>query len=168
MKHLNTYFIIVLLITVTGACNPTKNLVGKSFKSHSKHRTAKLNFDNDSIGRFINIFHCTDIDPEYKTVTILFNYRKTDDKIILKNINCKSDSCTNNFTLDIPLQSSKKCSFLNKDKREKRFGIGPNYLTAYEKYGFVPSLDIDTVYIVKRKLIFVKQQNWRSIGFVLK
>jgi hypothetical protein len=96
-------------------------------------------------------------------------YKKTNEMVILKNINCKSDSCINVFTIDIPPQTSKKCNFLNEEKRIRRFAIGPSYPTAYEKYGLVPDIDIDTAIIIKNKLIFFKQkEHWGSIGFVLK
>jgi len=105
----------------------------------------------------------------YKEITIICRYEKVDKMLILKNIDCKSDSCNKSFTIDIPPQTSNQCDFLNEDKRNRVFTVGPSYPTAYEKYGLVPNIDIDTVFIVKNKLLFIKnKQNWGNIGFIFK
>ena len=46
--------------------------------------------------------------------------------------------------------------------------IGPNYLTAYEKFGLVPNVDIDTLRIIKNKIVLSKKESNRNIGFIFK
>jgi len=169
MKFLRLINVIVFTSITTVSCNISQDLAGKSFNSYQKHRRVQLIFDNDSICRFKNTFNCNDIDPKFREITIICRYEKVDKMLILKNIDCKSDSCKKSFTIDIPPQKSTQCDFLNEDKRTRVFTIGPNYPTAYERYGLVPNIDIDTVFIVKNKLLFIKnKQNWGSIGFILK
>jgi hypothetical protein len=165
------FFRLVILISgllLFDNCSINRKICGETYTAKTKSRIARLKFDNDSICRFVNTFKCNDIDSKYKEITITCKYQKLDNLIILRNEKCKCDSCNFDFTIDIPPQESKKCFFLNDESRKVNFSIGPTYLNAYEKYGFIPNIDIDTVYIVKNKLIFIKQNSWRSIGFIFK
>ena len=157
-------FICILLQT----CSIDKNISGRTFVSKTKGRIAQLRFDNDSICHFINTFQCNDIDPKYKEIIISCRYVKRDSIIILRNDKCKSDTCRLGLTIDIPPQESKKCYFLNEKSREVHFSIGPTYMTAYEKYGFIPNIDIDTIYIIKSKLILIKGDSMKTIGLIFK
>src|SRR4030042_2897287 len=116
------------------------------------------------ICRFINTFHCKEINSEFKEITITCRYTKLDDLIILKNMECKSDSCVYEYIIKIPPQNSKKCSFLNEESRKGPSGIviGPSYMTDYERYGFIPNIDIDTLYVVKNRLIMIKEDSCKS------
>jgi hypothetical protein len=161
---------LILLISLSilvSACS-IKVISGKTFNAKTKNRIAQLKFDNDSTCHFINTFLCNDIDPKIKQIIITCRYKRQDNLILLRNMECKSDSCNFAFTIDIPIQESKKCNFLNNESRKVLNSAGPNYLNTYEEFGFVPNIDIDTVYIVRNRLIFVKQNAYRSIGLIMK
>jgi hypothetical protein len=167
-KHYPKLILLIFSCALINACYIDKNLAGKTFVSKTKDRIAQLKFDNDSVCHFINTFQCNDIDPKYKEIIISCRYIKSDSFIILRNDKCKSDTCKYNLTIDIPPQESKKCYFLNAKSRESHFIIGPSYMTAYEKYGFIPNIDIDTVYIFRNKLYFFKWDSRRTIGLIFK
>jgi len=150
------------------SCNTTKDLTHKTFSYQSKRRTLQLTFKNDSICTFKNIFHCNDIDKGIKELVITCKYKRVHDTIYLKNIECKSDSCNYSLTADIPIQNCKQCSFLNKENRSRVFTIGPSYITEYQKHGLIPNIDIDTLYVIKNKILLSKHDERMSVLFVFK
>ena len=165
MKKLS---VILFFFFVFMSCSVTRDLGGKSFIYKSKKRTLQLIFDNDSICRLKNTFHCKDIDVNVRELTIICRYKRVDDKIYLRNINCKNDSCIYDITLYVPPQESIQCDFLNEEKRKNKIFFGPNYTTEYQNYGLVPNIDIDTLYVQKNKIVLYKQNENASIGFVFK
>jgi len=156
MKLINLSYIIILMVFSCTSCNVTKDLTGRTFSYHLKHRRIQLIFDNDSICRYVNTFQCNDIEPKYKKISIECRYRRVDQMLILKNIDCASDSCKKSNLIDIPPQESTKCFYLNDVKRNSGLSIGPSYVTDRQRYGLVPNIDIDTFYISKSHLIFIK------------
>ena len=146
----------------------SKDISNNTFKYKSKRRAMQLVFENDTICRLVNIFHCNDIDSEVKKLTTTCTYRRNGDTIFVRNINCKSDDCNYDLMWDIPIQESKKCGFLNLANRSSEKNIGPNYLTDYQKYGIVPNIDIDTLYIIKNKIFLNKQNEEMRISFLFK
>ena len=144
-------------------------MTGKSYSYKSKKRTLELVFENDSICRLENTFHCDDVDSEIQKITISCVYNRVEDVIYIQNLDCVNDNCEYDIWVNFPFQNSKPCSFLNEEHREKRqLRIGPNYSTEYHKYGLVPNIDIDTLYVIKNKIIFYKDVSHKSIGFVFK
>jgi len=166
MKTTSILLVFILLIAVS--CNTTKELVGKSFKYKSKKRTLELIFENDSICKLKNTFYCNDIDINVKELTIICRYKRINDTLYLRNINCKQDTCKYGLIISIPPQHCKQCSFLNEENRTHPITIGPNYSTDYQKYGLVPNIDIDTLYVVKNKIFLYKHENKMNIGFIFK
>jgi hypothetical protein len=160
--------ILILASLILIACNATKELGCKAFKYKSKKRSLELIFDNDSICRLKNTFYCTDIDLNIRELTTVCRYKRINDTLYLQNINCKKDSCNYDLTVSIPPQQSKQCPFLNENERKRGMSFGPNYSTDYQKYGLVPNIDIDTLYVVKNKIILYKQDMKTSIGFIFK
>ena len=166
MRRIYIVFITLLLFV---SCNVTKDLVGDVYSYKSKRRTLQLIFDNDSICRIKNIFHCKDIDEEIKEITTVCEYIRVEDTIYLKNIDCEHDTCEYGLFMDIPFQNSKKCYFLNEEHRRARaLRVGPSYKGEYRKYGIIPKIDVDTLYILKNEILFYKQSNWESVGFFFK
>ncbi|MHC1705785.1 MAG: hypothetical protein AB9846_17925 [Tenuifilaceae bacterium] len=161
-------FKLVLLSLVFVSCSISKDIINCTFKYKSKKRTLQLVFVNDTVCRLENIFHCNDINSDIKEITAICAYRRNGDTIILKNINCESSDCNYGLFREIPPQESKECDFLNSEKRGKRVTVGPNYLTDYQKYGLVPSIDIDTLYVIKNKIFFNKQNKEMSVSFIFK
>lgn len=159
-------YIIVCFLLVS--CSVIRDIEGNTYIYESKRRTLQLFFENDTICKLKNIFHCADIDSKFKELTNVCMYRRVADTIFLRNMNCKNDSCEYDLILDIPIQNSKNCSFLNKKSRTKQLMFGPNYITEYQKYGLVPKIDIDTIHILKRRMILYKQKGRNSIGFIFK
>jgi hypothetical protein len=166
MNLLNKSILIILIFV---SCKTTKHLAGKTFNYNSKKRTLQLIFDNDSICRLRNVFYCNDIDEKLKEITIHCQYERLYDTLYVKNINCgNDDSCKYDLFYSIPPQISKQCSFLSEEKRANIKGIGPKYLTDYEKYGLVPNIDIDTLYIVKNRIILMKHNENLNFWFVFR
>lgn len=160
--------LILLSSLVFVSCSVTMNLGGKTYKYRSKKRTLQLVFVNDSICKFKNTFHCEDIDQSIKELVAVCKYERVNDRIYLQNIDCKNDSCEYDLTVDIPVQNSSDCDFLNAEHRNRKSTIGPNYSTDYRKYGSVPMIDIDTLYIQKNRIVLIKKNEKESVGFVFK
>lgn len=161
-------YILLLVFYVLLSCNATKRLIGKTYVYRSKKRTLSLIFENDTICKLKNTFHCKDIDIEIRELVIICKYQRINNKIFLKNLKCKSDTCNYGLSVSIPIQNSKKCDFLNEEHRIKRNTIGPKFTSKYDKYGLIPAIDIDTLYVQKNKIILYKQDRNESIGFVFK
>jgi hypothetical protein len=159
---------LVLILLFFISCKTTKDLRGKTYKYKSQKRTLEFIFDNDSICRLKNTFHCNDIDESVKRIIITCEYIRVRDTLYLKNNNCKDNSCKYDLVFLIPPQESAQCSFLKKEERKRPFLIGPSYLTEYQKYGLVPNIDIDTLYVVKNKLLFTKHDQKMRLMFVFK
>ncbi|MFP9113147.1 hypothetical protein ACLI1A_04350, partial [Flavobacterium sp. RHBU_3] len=103
----------------------------------------------------------------YKRVKIITTYRKIDNMIVLKNIACKNDSCVFPPTIFIPIQNSRNCNFLNSENREsKTIFDGRTYLSNFDKYGQVPNIDVDTLYMYDNKLLFYKKIEGGNLGFI--
>ena len=150
------------------ACVFPQDLANKTYVYRSKKRTLTLFFENDSICRLRNVFRCNDIDEKYREVITICRYKKNDDLIYLRNIECKDDNCNYGLALNIPIQNSVQCNFLNKEHRRMGNVIAPNYITDYRKFGLIPAIDIDTLYIKKNKIMLYKQYDKESIGFIFK
>lgn len=158
----------ILVCLILFSCSVSKEISNKTFKYKSKKRTLQLVFENDSICRLENIFYCNDIKSDIKELTTISTYKKNGDTIFLKNIACTTDNCHYDLIRDIPPQESKDCDFLNIEKRKRKMIIGPSYLTDYQKYGIVPNIDIDTLYIIGNKIFLNKQSKEMSISFIFK
>ncbi|MEN6501952.1 MAG: hypothetical protein ABFC55_06210 [Tenuifilaceae bacterium] len=159
---------LILASLVLASCSIPKDLSNSTFKYKSKKRTLQLVFVNESICRLENIFHCNDIESDVKELTTICTYRRNGDTIFLKNINCENSDCNYGLIREIAPQESKQCDFLNSEKRGRRVTVGPNYLTDYQKYGLVPNIDIDTLYVIKNKIFFNKQNKGMSVSFIFK
>jgi hypothetical protein len=122
-------------------------LSGKKFVFKSKRRTLELKFVNDSIATLTNIFHCPDIEPEYKIIVQQCKYTHIGNEIYLKNEDPKFGD---RLYIEIPPQNSNICDFLNENKRQHP-SFAPNYATDYEKYGIVLNITIDTIHIFENK-----------------
>lgn len=122
-------------------------------------------FDNDSICRLKNTFHCDDIDPEIKEITSICKYRRVGNIIYLRNVNCEDDDCKNDLTFNLSVQNSKSCYFLNEKYRSRELVIGPSLSREYKKFGLVPQIDIDTLRIIKNRILLYKKSGNYSIGF---
>ena len=163
-----TIILLVFILLTALSCNTSKELAGKSFKYNSKKRTLELIFDNDSLCKLKNTFYCKDIDINIKELTIFCKYKRINDTLYLININCKQDTCKYDLIVPIPPQHCKQCSFLNEEHRTHPITYGPNYSSDYQKYGLIPNIDIDTLYLVKNKILLYKHDSKMSIGFVFR
>ena len=166
----NLFFLtIALFVLMLFSCSTNKDISGKKYVYKSLNREFLLFFENDSICSFKNIFYCDDIDNKYKEIVIRATYKKKSNKIIIKNLDCKDNTCEFPPNLDIPIQTSNKCQFLNKENRnEKKIFDGRTFQSDYHKYGLVPNIDIDTMYIYKNEITFVKKYGRGNFGFIFK
>lgn len=156
-------------VIVLYSCSSIKSVSGKKFVYESLNRELILSFDNDSLCTLKNVFYCDDIDKKYREITIKATYKKNGDIIILKNIDCKENSCVLPPIVEIPTQASNKCNFLSSESREsKKIFDGRTYQSEYLKYGVVPNIDNDTLYIYKKQITLVKKFERGSLGFIFK
>lgn len=162
--------IILLLFFVSFSSCSTMNIIsGKSFLYESNYRKLVLSFQNDSLCTLTNTFYCDDIDERYRKITITAFYKIQSDMIFLKNIDCKDNLCVFSPILDVPIQESNECNFLSSEKRNsKKIFDGRTYQSEYLKYGAVPNIDNDTLYIYKKQITFVKKIENGTIGFIFK
>lgn len=161
--------IILWVIPFVFSCLSVKNLKHKKFIYKSKNRELSLTFSGDSMCVIKNTFFCNKIDDKFREIKINATYKKQGNKIIIKNINCKNNNCIYPPTMEIPIQENSDCLFLNNEGRKSKIIFdGRTYQSNYYKYGLVPNIDIDTMYIVKRKIIFVKKIKNGSFGFIFK
>ncbi len=155
----------MIFFFIISSCGTISKLSGNKYTYKSKQRTLELAFIDKSTCVLKNIFHCPDIDEEYKIISIECNYIQKGDTIFLNNKDSKNK---NSLYIEIPPQKSDKCEFLNEKSREKQFSIGPNYASDYEKYGIIPNITTDTLYIIKNKIVLYKKGKNRTIGFIFK
>lgn len=161
--------IIITVLLVTFSCSSIKEIKGKQFSYSSPNRELFLSFENDSLCSIKNVFHCDDIDNKYKEITIKAIYKRQSNMIIIRNVTCKDNTCKFPPNIDIPIQISNKCLFLNKENRNgKEIFDGRKYQSDYQKYGLVPNIDIDTMYIYKNKITLVKKIENGNFGFIFK
>lgn len=161
--------ILFATIIMVYSCSSTKKISGKGFVYKSQNRQLSLSFENDSLCSLKNVFYCDDIDNKYKEIIIKATYKIQSDMIIIRNINCKGFTCEYAPNMDIPIQQSNNCVFLNKESRTgKAVFDGRTYQSDYHKFGLVPNIDIDTLYIIKDEITFVKKIDRGSFGFVFK
>jgi hypothetical protein len=150
------------------SCNTINNLKGNSYTYKSYKRTLILSFYNDSTCSLKNIFNCRDLDLRLRETTITARYNKIGDTLYLKNVDCKSDACSKPLTVSYPLTENKDCFFLSANSKKRNAKFGPNYKSEFEKFAIVPNIDIDTLYIIKNKLILYKREGQQNIGFIFK
>jgi len=159
------YSLLFLLVS----CSSLKVISGKKFKFNSNNRELILHFENDSLCILKNTFYCDDIEEQYKEIIVKSKYERRGDSIFLKNINCKQDDCNFSTIIEIPIQNSLSCDFLNEESRQSKVLFdGRSYKTKYHEFGLVPNVDIDTLYINKKSIIFVKKIKNGNFGFVFK
>jgi len=159
--------LLILAVLTFGACHSTKELNGKTFSYESQRRTLVVIFKSDSTCVLKNTFHCNDVSKDIKEIMISCTYKRAGDLIYIRNVNCTDDNCKYDLTMAIPPQESQQCGFLSDDARKSRVA-GPNYLTPYEKFGSVPNVDIDTLRIIKNRIVLSKKDSRRNIGFIFK
>lgn len=160
--------LLILALLILGACHSTKELNGKTFKYESQKRTLAVIFKSDSTCALQNTFHCSDVSSDFREITINCTYKRIGDVVYLRNVNCTDDKCKYDLTITIPPQESEQCGFLSDASRKSKMTIGPNYPTAYEKFGLVPNVDIDTLRIIKNRIVLSKKESNRNIGFIFK
>lgn len=160
--------LLIFAILILGACQSIKELKGKTFEYESRKRTLAVIFNSDSTCVLKNTFHCNDVSEDVKHIMINCTYKRLNDVIYLRNVNCTDANCKYDLALEIPPQESDQCDFLSEDARKSQITIGPNYPTAYEKFGLVPNIDIDTLRIIKNKIVLFKKDSTRNIGFIFK
>lgn len=165
MKRKSLKIIIIFLLSISVSCASIKELSNNKYVYKSKNRILELKFIDSTTCILKNSFKCPDIDPSFKDIIIECSYLRKGDYIFLDR---KKVDNSERLYIDIPPQNSNKCDFLNIEKRERTFSVGPSYQTDYEKYGLVPNINQDTLYIVKNKIVLFKKNKSRSIGFVFK
>jgi hypothetical protein len=165
MRKIQLIITAITLLFIVVSCASIKELPNNKYVYKSKNRTLEMYFKDGSTCILKNTFECSDIDPNFKNITIECNYLRKGDTIFL---NRKNPNGSESLYLDIPPQESNKCDFLNKENRQRASNVSPSYATAYEKYGLVPNINQDTLYIVKNKIVLFKKNENQSIGFVFK
>jgi hypothetical protein len=161
-------FVFLLSFFLLVSCSITSNITDKTFYYKSKKRTLSLIFENDSICKLRNVFKCNDVDASIKEIIVACKYKRNADSLFLRNVKC-DNNCKFDPFIEIPPQISSKCSFLNARKARNNISIGPNYLTDYQKYGLIPNIDIDTLFIIKNKtIVLFKEGKGISSAFTFK
>lgn len=166
---MKNFIITIFLIVFSSSCTSVKNLEENKYIYKSKNRELVLIFNNDNTCSIINIFLCNDIDEDIKEIVINATYKKTGNMIVIKNVNCITNDCSYSPIMEIPIQKSINCSFLNNEEREgERIFDGKTYNSNYDNYGLIPNIDVDTMYAIKKEIIFTKKTKEGSFGFVFK
>ena len=155
------FFYFFLLSFLFVSCYSSRMLNDSTFRYRSKKRSLCISLGNDSVGKLTNVFRCRKIDEEVRTITTVFTYTRSVDTIFIKNIKCeKENNCLYDAFHVVPPQLVSRCRFLSNEKRIISKGIGPRYITEFEKYGLIPNIDIDTLYLLKsRKLLLMKRRS---------
>lgn len=161
-------FIWCILFILFTSCNTIKQLSGHTFYYKSKNRKLELAFKNDSLCEIKNTFYCEDIDLAIRNINFLCKYKRIGRTIYLSNL--KPNKMNKDITYYIPPQNSIPCYFLNDNNRKGKNiqFIGPDYSTPYEQYGVIPNVSEDTLYIVKNKIVYYKNNGRKSIGFIFR
>ncbi len=138
--------IIIAFLSIC-SCVSVLELSGNKYKYKSKNRVLELYFKDDSICTLENTFKCSDIDSIFKNIVIECNYTRVGNTVFLERIGVGNKG---ELYIDIPPQESSKCDFLNKEKRERSL-LSPAYATSYDRYGLVPNINRDTLFIIKNQ-----------------
>ena len=150
-------------------CSSAKKISGNRFIHKSLNRELIISFDNDSLCSLTNTFDCEDIDDKLKTIVIKAIYKRREGMIILRNVTCEKGNCKYPPNIDVPVQQSNECPFLNGPSRAKREVFdGRTYQNEYYKFGLIPNIDIDTLYINDDELTLIKKIDRGNFGFVFK
>lgn len=160
------FLYLCILCFLVFSCDSTRTINDSTFRYRSKKRNLRLIFGSDSTGKLVNVFRCRQIDDEVRSITFSFIYKRSVDTIFIRNTKCeKEDSCLYDPFFEVPPQSDCRCSFLSKENRFRSFFVGPRYMTDFEKYGLIPNIDIDTLYFLKGRKLFLMKNS--SNGFYI-
>lgn len=134
------------------------NLIGKEFTAKSENRELTLKIIDANNLEIINTFYCSNIEERYKTTVFKKQYYLSNNYIILR------DSV---FEFNLPYFNNSDCKFLSEAYRtdKNRYGfdgrlIKVNYEELYSLW------NIDRLQIVGKKLIFVKNYQGGSRGYL--
>lgn len=166
---MNKLFILIFAIYLTSSCSSIISLHRKQFIYTSKNRELSIYFYPDNTCLIKNIFLCKNIDEDFREQTINATYKRSGKLILLKNAACVGNGCIFPEYIEIPIQKDSDCFFLNAEARqEKVIFDGRKFQTEYHKYGLVPNIDIDTMYISDKKIILIKKSIDGNFGFIFK
>lgn len=151
MKYNIIFTISILFLT---SCSISNKIVIKKdyiFNENSQRKLI-LTFQNDSVCTLKNIYNYEKI--EENELVQNCRYKSLDQKVLLIN-----DDDTFLDTLGkgyFYFPSIEKSDRTNLDTNDK-INIGPKYISDKERYAKVPFIDMDTVLVYKRKLIWIKK-----------
>ena len=167
----NIIFALIFLLLVTLAYQTlgSKNHInGKTYTYKSKNRTLELKFVNVTLCILTNNFKCKCIDPESRSLSQSCRYILKSDTLILQNLSYKKKNASSDLILSIPSQNCSECWFLSDESKKMNRLFGGNYLTDYQKYGSVPNIEVDTLFMMKNKIFLTKTDGKISFTFIFK
>lgn len=158
MKYFLMSSLIMLLFTFI-SCSKAYilNLSGRIFVNDDPYKSEYLEFTNDTLCIYTQIFHC-DISPQYKIKEIICNYKVLNDYIVLANIDI--DSLANSIFF-LPKDEIKKCDFIYNEIKEvmaktKRCLGCSTYSEKESLYGYINNIDNDTLYYHNNAISYLK------------
>lgn len=151
-------FYSIIIIVICQACTRQLILINKTFIDDDPFKTNSLQFINDSICIYKQLFLC-DIDEQYKETKIRCSYKINENMIILRNLMMQADS-NNILWLKLPESEITKCYFLRDELLGKKpilIGAPPN-IPMTDIYGYINNITTDTL-IYKKRTIYYNKRN---------
>lgn len=147
------FLYITLLVVLHQSCSNALVLTNRTFVTDNPYKKDALEFVNDSICIYEQVFLC-DLDDQYKVTKTTCTYKTQKKSIILMNTDLNADSTC----FRLPETELKKCHFFNEELDSQtplRLGA-PKKITNVDAYGYIDVITIDTLKYKSKTIIHNK------------
>lgn len=147
-----------ILYFITNSCSSHNQIIGNKYITKTENRELLAEILNSNQIKFTNKFTCTNIPDSHKEKIFLKEYYFKKNKIILK------DSI---FKMNLPYFNNSNCKFLSEEYRktinERAYDGRLIIKNRRELYSLE---NIDTLKIIKNKMIYIKKEKIGTIGYL--
>lgn len=141
------------------SCSNQK-IIGNEYIAKTENRELILRILDKNELEIVNTFDCDNLSEDYKTITFRKNYYLRKNKIVLEN---------SNFEINLPFVNESNCFFLSKSYREsKNTRAIDGKLIIRNREDLYTIGNIDKLIIQDNKLIFYKNIDLGSVGYIFK
>lgn len=161
LKKLVIYLFSFWIILSCSSHKPNTNeIVGKKFTAKTENRRLEIKIIDAENLEITNEFFCTNIDEKFRKVVFNKKYHRNQNSIIL------TDSI---FNFRLPYFNNSNCLFLSEKYRsteDRKIFDGRTINSNQEELYSI--WNMDTLKIIKNKLIYIKKVNNGSQGYLFK
>ena len=149
------------MIFLIGCSVSNKTVLKKNYIfDENSQRKLILTFHNDSVCTLKNVYNYEEI--EENELIQNCKYKLLEQKLLLINDNTFLDTLGKGYFYFPNIEKSDSTNLGTNDK----INIGPKYISDKERYAKVPFIDMDTLIVYKRKLIWIKKdKDSKVVGY---